>query len=192
VDAELKAVLIEKIELSQAELKDQPGLKVKLEKRGQKMSLQGDKKCPPNALLILVERKIRKQRIWKKAESQLARIALADFVHTFERKQTAASSKVELSAARERQLALFPGFESLPTRIRKGNNFLKFTDAPIPEFLAYEAAYQARAQRNQKTAEELRRLAIAVESYAETDLTLAAAFERAKQKIAFMPSVGSR
>jgi hypothetical protein len=134
--------------------------------------------------------------MWEPAVEEMCREWMADFLVAILRKEKGAVSKVELSATRERQLALFPGFESLPTRIRKGNNFLKFPDAPVPEFLAYEAAYQARAQRNQKTADELHRLAIAVESYAETDLTLAAAFERAKQNpvgtVVFMPAAGSR
>jgi hypothetical protein len=180
VEAKLKELLIEKIKLSQKELADDPGLKVKLEKPGQKTSLSVDKKCPPNALLVLVERKVRKQRIWKAAKYELVRIALSAFVADILRKQAVDASKVELSAARERQLALFPGFESLPTRIRSGNTFLKFPETSVPQFLTYADKYLQRSQRDQKTADELRKLAEMVRPYAELEMSMEKAFERAQ------------
>ena len=194
MDQKLKEALIKKIELAQKDLAHDPILKVKLESKGRSTSLGVDVERPKNALLVLVRKKLLKERMWEPVQAELARIALADFVKDFQLKQAASTSKIEISAARERQLSLFPGFESLPTRIRKGNNYLKFPDAPVPDFLAYAAKYEQRSQRDQKTADELRRLAKAVEPYAEMELTLAAAFDRAKQnsadRVVFMLSVG--
>ena len=141
-----------------------------------------------------MRRRVQNARLWQETSEEMALEWMADFMTDIQRKQNADASKVELSAARERQLSLFPGFESLPTRIRKGSNYLKFPDAPVPDFLAYATKYEKRSQRDHRTADELRRLAKAVEPYAEMDLTVAAAFERAKtetaSKVVTMPSVG--
>jgi hypothetical protein len=180
MDQKLKEALIKKIKLAQKDLADDPKLKVKLESKGRLTSLGGDVQRPKNALLVLVRKKLLKERLWEPVEAELAQMALADFVRDFERKQTADVSKVELSAARERQLSLFPGFESLPTRIRSGKNFLKFPETTVPQFLVYATKYEQRSQRDQKTADELRRLAKMVEPFAELELTMASAFERAQ------------
>lgn len=189
----LKELLIKKITLAQKDLADDPELKAKLEGKGRLTSLREDAQRPENALLLLVRKKLLKGRLWESVKTELAQIALTEFIRDFDRKQTAVS-KVELSAARERQLVLFPGFESLPTRIRRGNNFLKFPETSVPQFLEYAAKYEERSQRDQKTADELRRMARAVEPYAKTDLTMEVAFERARveaaRKVVTMPNAG--
>jgi hypothetical protein len=180
MDAKLKDSISGKIRLARKELEDDPGLKVKLEKYGQKLSLSGDRKCPQNALQILVERKLRKQRIWKELRIELVSAGLAGFIREFEHKESAAAAKIEISAARAKQLLLFPDFPNLPTRIRKGRNFQQFPEVQVPQFLEYAGKYQTRAQRDQQTAEELQRLALAVAPYKEAGLTVAEAFERAQ------------
>jgi hypothetical protein len=194
MDAKLKEALIKKIELAQKDLADGPRLKGKLEGEGRLTSLGGDAQRPKNALLVLVRKKLLKERLWNAVEAELAQIALADFVKDFQRKQASAGFKVQMSADRERQLSLFPGFRSLPTRIRKGRGFLKFPEVPVPELLDYAAKYNHRAQRDQKTADELRRLAEKVQPYADMGLSVAEAFQRAQREtgatLMVMPSAG--
>ena len=136
-----------------------------------------------NARILAPEdmrRRMVNARIWEPAVEEMCRDWMARFLTDILRKEKCATSKVELSAARRRQLSLFPGFESLPTRIRKGNNYLKFPDAPVSVLLAYTASYLQRAQFGQKIAAELIKLAATVKPYADTDLTVAQAFERAQ------------
>jgi hypothetical protein len=180
IDPKLKEAVAEKIQLAKREMKDDPGLKVRLEKQGQKTSLGRDRKCPKNALLILVERKLRKQRVWKALRVDLVTAALWEIIRDFERKQAVIDSTATISAAKEKQLALFPGFEHLPTRIRTGNNFLQFHQVTVDKFLAYEKVYRRREQQNHDTAQELRRLAVLLEPLADVaGLTVAAAYEQA-------------
>jgi hypothetical protein len=160
-----------------------------MEKRGLKVTLQvmvRQTQLPvARNARILAPRQMRRRlvnaRLWTECEREIYNEWMAGFFADILRKQNAATAKVELSAARARQLELFPGFETLPTRIRSGSTFVKFPDIPVPQFLAYAIRYQKRSQQNQETAAELRRLATAVEPFAISDLTLAAAFERAQQ-----------
>src|ERR1035437_4761306 len=142
-----------------------------------------------------MRRRMVNARIWEPAVEEICREWMADFMAATLRKEKAASSKVEISAARERQLALFPGFERLPTRFRSGKSYLKFPDAPVSEFISYAESYSRRAQRDQATAVELMSLALRVEPFADGDLTVAQAFERAQwhsqpSTLAVVPRVG--
>jgi hypothetical protein len=195
LDGELREKLIAKIELAQAEMKGRRGVKAPLEDQGQKTSLPTGEKRPNNALFVRVRRKLQKERLWKRIQTALAKIAFDGIVRDVTRKQGAAAVKAALSAARERQLELFPGFENLPVRVRAGREFIQFGALAVPQFLEYERKYQARAQRNHETADELHRLAVAVAPFAETDpdLDLASAFSRVKEqpaKIAVLPRMG--
>jgi len=114
------------------------------------------------------------------------------YLRKLERRQGAEAARKEISAARAQQLTLFPGFESLPVRIRRGSGFVKFPETSVSQFLAYESKYQARAVKNHRTAEELHRLAEKVQMFAEIDpdLALAEAFGRAQGQPAKLRLVG--
>lgn len=68
-----------------------------------------------------------------------------------------------------------PGFDHLPKTIQVGRKPLSIGQAKVSEFLAYEAKYQTRSQRNQGRADELHRLAEKLKPLAESNLTVSEA-----------------
>lgn len=180
MNTELKDKLTKIAEVTLRDLKV-GGVKVTLEAMVRKTQLPVAK----NARILApqdVRRRLMNARLWQPATESICIEWITELLIGILRKQKLAASKVELSAARAKQLELFPGYETLPTRIRTGRNFIVFSNLPVPQFLNYAAKYEKRAQRNQQTAEELRRLATTVEPFAESALTVSAAFERAQMQ----------
>ena len=77
------------------------------------------------------------------------------------------------AAADEAQLAL-PGFEHLPKRISAHGEKIAFTNATVTQFLAYKDRYERRAEKDQETVNELRKLALLVAPYAQSGITVVA------------------
>ena len=191
MDANLKAALIEKIKAAQEDLKDPREVKAVLEERARLTR----KTCAPNAqktLYLEVRRRLIDRRRWTRIHEDLAQQGFAVFVHNLERTQREEATSVQVTAARAQQLALFPGFENLPTRIRSGSNFVKLAETSVSQFLAYEHAYQMRAARNHQTAEELHRLAGKVRHMWQTDpdMPLAMALVHSEAQPAKLSVVG--
>jgi hypothetical protein len=155
------------------------GLKVTREMFARKTRFSG-RKNPQLSATSDLRRRLLDRSLWKRSEEQMCNDWMLDLFKELVAAREAAASKVELSAARQRQLELFPGFETLPTRIRTGKSYLRFPELPVAQFLDYEKKYQARAVRDQRKADELRRLAEKVRPYAEMEFTMAAAFERSQ------------
>jgi hypothetical protein len=135
---------------------------------------------PQNALFERVQKKLLKARMWEPVRDDLARQGFDTFFRKLEKLEGEQATKLQLSAAAEKQLTRFPGFANLPTRIRIGPSFRQFQEVPVPQFLDYEAKYQLRTQRDQWRAEELHRLAVQVTPYKATELNVGEAFERAQ------------
>jgi len=191
MDAKLKDALIDKIHIAQDELKSPRAVKALLED----LRVQRAEKCAPNAQKMLyseVRRKLVDRRLWTPIHEGLAQQGFAAFVRKLAKIDGAEAATKEFSAARERQLALFPGFEALPTRIRSGPGYLNFPETTVSQFLAYESKYQARATRDNRTAEELHRLAETVRPFAEQDFSVAQAFARASAEPAKLSLVQAK
>ncbi len=118
-------------------------------------------------------RRLWREGVWGKVKKDMVADSLAHVV-------SARRKARDRQGADEAQLSL-PGFENLPKRIQDGKSWINLPNMKVPQFLAYEAKYQARAHRDQKRAEELRRLALKVERFTESDLTMAAANEQASR-----------
>jgi len=191
MDAKLKAALIGKIHIAQEELKSPRAVKALLEDRVRSTHLNGDVERPQNALYMRAQKKLLKERLWGPIRDALAEDGFAAFLRNLQRLERATEGKTEITAARQRQLALFPGFESLPVRIRKGPGFVRFSETSVAEFIDYERRYQVRLSRNGRTAEELHRLAGKVRPFAQTEpeLALAEAFGRAQAQPAKLSAV---
>jgi hypothetical protein len=193
MEAKLNDALIDKIQIAQDELRSTRAVKASLDNQGRKASGVRDGKRPVNPLYSKVQKKLRKARLWKAIQAELARDGFESFLRKLEGRQGSEAAKKEVNAVRERQLELFPGFESLPVRIRSGSGYVKFPDTSVSQFLAYEAKYQARAVRNHRTAGELRQIAERVQPFASADpeLPLSEAFSRAVSQPAKLALVSS-
>lgn len=150
--------------------------------------------CTTKQILAASElrRRLRNRGLWESAQVEMCNEWMVRLLDSLRRRDAGKILKAERSAAKSRQGEMFPGFEALPTRIRRGKNYLKFPDATVVQFLDYAARYERRAQVNQKTAAELRRLAAQVTPFAEIDpdITVADAFSRAtfnQPKLAVTP-----
>jgi hypothetical protein len=178
MDSELRQALIVRIRKAQAELKTPRVVKVLLENRARKTRTVVHEKRAENVLYERVQRKFIDRRLWKTVQDALAKYGFKAFIRQLDRQAVTE----QMTAARAQQLSLFPGFESLPTRIRNGSKYVSFPETSVSQFLAYERKVQDQAIRNRRRADELHALAEIVRPLAaiEPDLPMAEAFVRAE------------
>lgn len=116
--------------------------------------------------------RLRKEGEWAKVRGGLADDGLDQIL------------RPKLRAARPPEPAQLPlpGFEHVPRSLGSGKYRVRLPQVPIARFLKFESRYQARAERNKQTAEELRRIAEMVRPYEETDpeMALAEAMQKAQ------------
>ncbi len=180
MDAELKQALIDKIKSAEKDLRSPRVVKALLENHARKTRVGARENHANNPLYEMVGKRFRDRSRWK-----IIRDALAEYgFESFRRKMKRMATAEQNSAARGRQLGLFPGFESLPTRIRSGSKYVSFSETSVPQFLAYEKQYQERAAKSRRTADELHELAEQVRPFAGDGLPLAEAFDRARKQAA--------
>ena len=140
------------------------------------------KSAPPSPdseseALILWLGNMTKRRLSKAADWRQVRDAAAmDLVYQIFRGRLQRGKPPEPA-----QLPL-PGFEHVPRSLGSGKYRVRLPQVPIVRFLKFESRYQARAERNKQTAEELRRIADMVRPYQESDpsMPLAEAMEKAQ------------
>ena len=121
MEAELKQALIDKIKLAQDDVQNPSIVKAILQEWCEKRTSRSTQ----NALNVLydeVQKKLLKARLWKQIQAELARESFERFLKQLLIQQKAEAAGAIVSAARERQLSLFPGFESLPVRVRASYN----------------------------------------------------------------------
>jgi hypothetical protein len=178
MDSELRQALIVRIRKAQAELKTPRVVKVLLETHARKTPTFVHDKRAENVLYERIQRKFIDRRLWKTVQDALAKYGFKAFIRQLDRQAVTE----QMTAARAHQLSLFPGFESLPTRIRNGSKYVSFPETSVSQFLAYERKVQDQAIRNRRRADELHALAEIVRPLAaiEPDLPMAEAFVRAE------------
>ena len=121
----------------------------------------------------LVRRNLWRQTLWREVQKGLVDDALARIL---------AGTLRRLGPSPEPAQLPLPGFEHVPRSLGSGKYRVRLPEVPIVRFLKFESRYQARAERNKQTAEELRRIAEMVRPYEETDpsMPLAEAMEKAQ------------
>ena len=121
-----------------------------------------------------IHRRLREQAAWKAIQAELAADAMAEMVNR--------TVGVALRRASTLDQFTLPGFDHLPKTIAIGKRPASLGQVKVSEFLAYEAKYQTRSQRNQDRAErnqdradEFHRLAEKLKPLAGSDLTVSEA-----------------
>lgn len=187
MEPSLKEALLEKLRLALDEFR-RGELKVSLEKQERKTSLSRDEKRPYKLLFLAVEKKLLKTRQWREIQAAMAFESFQRIAKQFERDENA-SRDAELSAARERQMELFPGFENLPVRVKKGSKFANLSDLTVGEFQAYVGRYFIRVARSRRVGDELMRLAEITRPIAQTDpsMLLVHAYALQSHKLTVVP-----
>jgi hypothetical protein len=184
VDAKLREQLTKFAETTLRNL-TVDGAKVTLEMMVRKTQLPVAK----NARILApmdFRRRLINARLWQPSTEEICSDWATDLLIGILRKEREAAGKVELTAARERQLSLFPGFETLPSRIRVGPKYIVFAGLNLAQFLNYEGEYQAKAAKDQRRAAELHKIAEKVRVYGATnpEMPLPEAFARAEAQAA--------
>jgi len=114
-----------------------------------------------------IHRRLREQAAWKAIQAELAADAMAEMVNR--------TVGVALRRASTLDQFTLPGFDHLPKTIAIGKRPASLGQVKVSEFLAYEAKYQTRSQRNQDRADEFHRLAEKLKPLAGSDLTVSEA-----------------
>ena len=136
------------------------------------LEIQGPNRYDSVPALILnsVRRQLKNANAWRQIHRAMLRDALTAAVKTRVRaKRRAASHPAQLP---------LPGFEHLPTRIATDGKQTAFADVTVRQFLAYKDRYEQRSAKNQRTVEDLRKLAARLQPFATSDLTVAEALAR--------------
>lgn len=189
MNAELQSALIDKLKLALEEFRAGK-LKVSLEDQVRKTHLKGDEKRTHKLLFLAVQKKLLKTRQWKDIQAALAFEAFQKILRAFLREQAANAKSRKVTAAKERQLEMFPGYENLPVRVRQGKVFVELPQLTVGEFQSYVGRYLGRVAKTRRVADDLERLAEFVRPIAERTptISLADAFERQSRKIAVLPA----
>ena len=193
MEAELKQALIDKIKLAQDDVQNPSIVKAILQEWCEKLTSRSTQ----NALNVLydeVQKKLLNARLWKQIQAELARESFERFLKQLLIQQKAEAAGAIVSAARERQLSLFPGFESLPVRVRAGKKYVNLPDLTVSQFVSYAGKYLAKIAHNRRTAEDLERLVEIVQPLIEQypNMALSDAFARQSRKVATLPPVEYR